>query len=203
MAGDLGMSEALVHDGASPTVEEGTQAVLDFWFALSMEQQFKRDDALDAEISRRFGALRDAVFESRAADWRAGPDELLAAIVLLDQFSRNIYRDSPRAYEADGLAVELTLLAIENGWEPRYAEEERAFLYIPLMHAEDGALQTLCVEKFAAMGGPNVPFAEGHAEVIARFGRFPTRNAALGRTTTAEEQAFLAEADDGRGPPKG
>lgn len=189
------MDKGLVHDSA--------REVLDFWFALSMEQQFARDDALDGEIARRFGDLRDAVFASRAADWRGGPDELLAAIVLLDQFSRNIYRDSPRAYEADDLAVELTLLAIGNGWEPRYAEEERAFLYMPLMHAEDMPLQQLCVRKFAAMGGPNLAFAEGHADVIARFGRFPTRNEALARSTTAEEQAYLEAPGDQDGPPKG
>ena len=203
MGGDLGTHGAIVHDPAGPDVEEAAREVLDFWFALPMERQFARDPALDAEITERFSALRDAVFADRAQGWREGPDELLAAIVLLDQFSRNIHRDSPRAYEADELAVELTLLAIERGWEERYAEEERAFLYMPLMHAEDLALQHLCVDKFAAMGGPNVPFAIGHREVIERFGRFPTRNAALGRDTTAEEEAFLEAPDDGKGPPKG
>ena len=194
MAGDLGTQDALVHDAATE--------VLDFWFALPMEKQFARDAALDEEITRRFGGLRDAVFAARADEWREGPDELLAAIVLLDQFSRNIYRDSPRAYEADDLAVELTMLAIERGWEARYADEERAFLYMPLMHAEDLRLQHLCVAKFKDMGGPNLAFAVGHREVIEQFGRFPTRNAALGREATAEERAFLAAPDDGTGPPK-
>lgn len=203
MGGDLGTRDALVHDAAALSIEDAAREVLDFWFALPMERQFASDAALDAEINQRFGALRDTVFAQRAAGWRDGPDELLAAIVLLDQFSRNIHRDSPRAYEADDLAVELTLLAIERGWEERYAEEERAFLYMPLMHAEDLPLQHLCVEKFAGMGGPNVPFAIGHRDVIERFGRFPTRNAALGRKTTAEEQAFLEAPDDGTGPPKG
>lgn len=191
MAGDLGTEQAIVHDAAPETVEDAARAVLDFWFALTLETQFARDEALDAEITARFGTLRDAVFATRAAAWRDTPDDLLAAIVLLDQFSRNIYRDSPRAFEADGLAVELALQAIEQGWEARYAEEERAFLYIPFMHAEDAALQRLSVEKFTAMGGPNVPFAQGHAEEITRFGRFPARNAALGRATTDAERAFL------------
>jgi uncharacterized protein (DUF924 family) len=195
MAGDLGTQDALVHDAAAE--------VLDFWFALPMARQFARDAALDGEIARRFGDLRDKVFAEQAEGWRSGPDELLAAIVLLDQFSRNIHRDSPSAYEADDLAVELTLLAIERGWEERYAEEERAFLYMPLMHAEDLPLQTLCVEKFAAMPGPNLDFAIGHRDVIERFGRFPTRNAALDRETSPEERAFLAAPDDGKGPPKG
>ncbi|MDF2495170.1 DUF924 family protein [Sphingomonas sp.] len=194
MAGDLGIHSSLVHDEA--------RAILDFWFALSMERQFKRDPEVDREITRRFGALRDTVFASGAAGWRGGPDELLAAIILLDQFSRNIYRDSPRAYEADDLAVELTLLAIANGWEGRYVEEERAFLYMPLMHAEDLLLQRLSVEKFTELGGPNVPFAIGHRDLVERFGRFPTRNSALARESTTEERAYLAMPDDGTGPPK-
>jgi len=194
MAGDLGIHSSLVHDEA--------RAILDFWFALSMERQFKRDPEVDREITRRFGALRDTVFASGAAGWRGGPDELLAAIILLDQFSRNIYRDSPRAYEADDLAVELTLLAIANGWEGRYVEEERAFLYMPLMHAEDLLLQRLSVEKFTELGGPNVPFAIGHRDRVERFGRFPTRNSALARESTTEERAYLAMPDDGTGPPK-
>ena len=103
---------------------------------------------------------------------------------MLDQFSRNIYRDSAEAFAADPLAVELCRLAIERGWESRYATEERAFLYMPLMHAEDIALQRLSVMKFAELGGDNLPFAIGHLEVIARFGHFPTRNDALGRETT-------------------
>lgn len=98
--------------------------------------------------------------------------------------------------------MHLTLLAIERGWETRYAEEELAFLYMPLMHAEDPAMQRLCVAKFEALGGANLPFAIGHHDVIARFGRFPTRNSALGRETTGEEQAYLDAPDDGTGPPK-
>lgn len=199
MVGDLGKHDASVHDATPRSVEEATRDVLDFWFALTLKAQFARDDALDGVITRRFGALRDQVFASRAADWREGPDELLAAIVLLDQFSRNIYRDSPRAFESDALAVELTHLAISNGWEGRYADEERAFLYMPLMHAEDAALQRLSVEKFTAMAGPNLSFAHEHADVIARFGRFPARNAALGRETTPEEREFLAALEDAAG----
>ena len=192
--GDLGSQHALVHDAA--------RDVLDFWFALPMEKQFARDAELDAEIASRFGALRDEVYHTAAAEWRDGPDQLLAAIVLLDQFSRNIHRDSPRAYEADALAVELCQLAIQRGWETRYAAEERAFLYMPLMHAEDIVLQRLSVAKFSELGGANLPYAIGHFEVIARFGRFPTRNAVLGRTTTAEEQAYISAPDAGVGPPQ-
>lgn len=194
MSGDLGSEQALVHDEA--------QEVLDFWFAIPMEKQFGRDAALDAEIAARFGALRDELCRTNAAAWRDDPDSLLAAIVVLDQFSRNIYRDSAEAFAADPLAVELCRLAIERGWESRYATEERAFLYMPLMHAEDIALQRLSVTKFAELGGDNLPFAIGHLEVIARFGRFPTRNDALGRETTLDERAYLDSPDDENGPPK-
>lgn len=202
MGGDLGTHGALVHDAARDSIEQAAREVLDFWFALPMERQFARDPKLDAQIATRFGSLRDQVFARRAEGWRDGPDELLAAIVLLDQFSRNIHRDSPKAFEADDLAVELTLLAIGNGWEPRYAEEERAFLYMPLMHAEDMPLQQLSVTKFEEMGGPNVPFATGHRAIIERFGRFPTRNAALGRQNSAAEQAYLDAPDDASGLPR-
>ena len=196
MRGDLGAEHAIVHDAA--------QEVLDFWFALPMEKQFAKDAALDQEIAERFGALRDKVYRTAAADWRDGPDQLLAAIVLLDQFSRNIYRDSPRAYEADALALTLCHLAIECGWEARYAPEERAFLYMPFMHAEDIALQRLSVAKFSELGGDNLSYAIGHLEIIARFGRFPTRNAVLGRETTPQECAYLDDADaDIFGSPKG
>lgn len=192
---DLGREQAIVHDAA--------REVLDFWFALPMDKQFARDAALDEEIAERFGALRDEVLRTRAAAWRDGPDQLLAAIILLDQFSRNIHRDSPRAYEADALAVELCQAAVGQGWEARYAAEERAFLYMPLMHAEDMALQRLSVEKFSQLGGANLSYAVGHLEVIARFGRFPTRNAVLGRETTPQERAYLDDPGDSFGPPKG
>lgn len=193
MTGDLGTGNAIVHDAA--------REVLDFWFALPGERHFSREPELDREIKQRFGELRDEVARTDAADWRGGPDELLAAILLLDQFSRNIYRDSPRAYEADDLAVQLTLLAIDRGWEASYADEEKPFLYMPLMHAEDLPLQNLSVEKFETLGGGNLAFAVGHREVIERFGRYPTRNAVLGRTTTPEEREYLAEPAD-NGPPK-
>ena len=94
-------------------------AVLDFWFGLTGERQFAKDDALDRTIAERFGAMRDGVLRARAEGWRDDPDALLAAIILLDQFSRNLHRGSAEAYAADGLALELTRRAIGNGWEDR------------------------------------------------------------------------------------
>ena len=168
--------------------------VLAFWFGLSEEQQFAKDAALDHEIASRFGALRDEVLEDEARDWRKDPDVLLAAIILLDQFSRNIHRGTSRAFEADDLAVSLTLSAIDRGWDVRYPPEQRAFVYMPLMHAEDASLQALSVAKFEELGNANnLKFARDHAAVIARFGRYPSRNAVLGRASTAEEADYLSQ----------
>ncbi|MEI5686575.1 DUF924 family protein [Sphingomonas kyungheensis] len=173
-------------------------AVLDFWFGLTSEQQFARDDALDRTIAARFAAMRDGVLRARAEGWRDDPDTLLAAIILLDQFSRNLHRGAAEAYAADGLARELTRTAIGRGWEGRYPPERRVFLYMPLMHAEDLAEQDLSVTKFEALGlADNIAFAHDHRDVIVAYGRFPSRNAALGRESTDAERAYLARPDAG------
>jgi len=186
LAGDLGAATLDVHAKA--------REVLGFWFALTPEQHFATSAKLDAEIKARFGPLRDLVLGSGAAGWRDDPETLLAALILLDQFSRNIHRGTAEAFAADPLALHLTLEAIGKGWDADMDKDRRQFLYLPLEHAEDPAMQALSVEKFGSLGDAYVfDFAKKHAEVIARFGRFPSRNAALGRVSTAEEQAFLGE----------
>jgi uncharacterized protein (DUF924 family) len=126
--------------------------------------------------------------------WRDDPETLLAAVILLDQFSRNIHRGTAEAFAGDRLAQALTCLAIERGWDKGMTLERRSFLYMPLMHAEDPELQTLCLESFDAPGlEDNLAYARDHADVVARFGRFPTRNAALGRESTAEEREYLSQ----------
>ncbi|SFP63316.1 Uncharacterized conserved protein, DUF924 family [Sphingomonas rubra] len=168
--------------------------MLDFWFALTTDQHFAVDVALDRTIADRFGALHAEVTATRAAEWADDPETLLAAIIVLDQFSRNTFRGSAEAFAQDALATELTLHAIEQGWDTAMPPEHRVFLYLPLMHAEDMALQKLSVAKYEALGiENNLDFARKHRDVIARFGRYPARNAALGRVTTSEEQAFLDE----------
>lgn len=190
MTADLGMDEASVHGTA--------HAVLDFWFALPPERHFAKDDALDREIADRFGALRDQVLATDAIGWREDPDTLLAAILLLDQFSRNLHRGSAQAYAADPLALELCLTAIDAGWEDRYPPERLAFVYMPLMHAESRAMQDLSVAKFTELGREeNLSFARDHREVIRLYGRYPSRNAALGRASTPEEQDYLSRPDAG------
>ena len=186
MDGDLGARGAIVHEDA--------QSVLAFWFALTPEQHFGKDAELDAALTERFGALRDAVLADSAAEWRGDPETLLAAIILLDQVSRNMHRGDARAYDGDTLALALTMEAIDKGWDMRLPPERRVFLYMPLMHAESLAVQHLSVRKFEALGvEENLRFAVEHRDVIARFDRYPSRNAALGRESTPEEQAYLSQ----------
>lgn len=176
-----------------------TDEILHFWFEeVGPDRHFAKDPALDARCAQRFGGLRDAVVASDAAGWRGDPRTMLAAIVLIDQFSRNIHRDSAQAFAADPLALELALSAIAAGFDRALPPDRRAFVYMPLMHAEDRGVQRFSVRCFAQEGlEKNAGFAAAHRDVIDRFGRFPSRNAALGRESTAEEHAFLAEEGSG------
>ncbi|KQU62321.1 hypothetical protein ASG67_04310 [Sphingomonas sp. Leaf339] len=194
MIGDLGAHDAQVHD--QPREQAG--AIRDFWFALTPEEHFAKSEALDVTIATRFGAWRDAALASGAAGWRDDPQTLLAAIILLDQFSRNIHRGTAEAFAADPLALSLTHDAIARGWDGDYTDDERVFLYLPLMHAEDATTQDLCVEKYAALGRENnLAFARDHRTVIQRFGRFPGRNDALGRDSSDAERRYLEETGGG------
>lgn len=185
MADDLGTADREVHAQA--------REVLHFWFdTVGADRHFAKDDGLDAEIGRRFGAVRQAVVSTNAERWREQADPLLAAIIVIDQFSRNMFRGSPDAFATDPLALELALIGIGRGDDRRMPADRRAFLYMPLMHAEDRGVARYSQHCFERLGNAiNLKFARDHAEVIARFGRYPSRNAALGRTSTAEEAAYL------------
>jgi len=176
-------------------VDAQAEAVIAFWLGeVPPEKRFAKDAALDRVIGDRFGALRDAVLAGGAEGWRETPERLLAAIILLDQFSRNLHRGTAEAFAADPLALALTHVAIERGWEERYTVDERQFLYMPLMHAEDAAMQALSVDRFEQLGKADaLAFARDHRDVVVRFGRFPSRNAALGRSSTAAELDYLAQ----------
>jgi uncharacterized protein (DUF924 family) len=187
MAGDLEAAEPQVHDAAA--------GVLRFWFEeLEEGQHWTKSITLDQAIEERFGALREHVKEHAGGGWRLTPDTLLAAIILLDQFSRNIYRDSAEAFAADPIARDLTLFGLLRGDDQVLPADRRVFLYMPLMHAEDRMVQRLSVAKFTALGDDfHLGFATGHAEVVERFGRFPSRNAALKRRSTALEKEYLSQ----------
>ncbi len=169
--------------------------VLDFWFAAGKEKWFAKDDAFDAEIVARFKQAHEAARDGAHDSWTESAQDMLALIILLDQFPRNMYRGSPDMFAADPKAAALSKLAIERKMDGEVPQAARQFIYMPLMHSEDLANQELCVRLFKADPAleDNVPFAVDHRDIIARFGRFPHRNTVLGRTTTAEEQAFLDE----------
>lgn len=170
------------------------EQVLRFWLEdTPTAKRFAKDAALDAEIATRFGALSGRVLASQAAEWRDDPCTLLAAIILVDQFPRNMFRGSARAFEGDALARELTGRALARGWDQEVGQVERQFLYIPLMHSENVDDQARSVALYDALGIEEAArFAHLHRDQIVRFGRFPGRNAALGRIDTPEEADFLA-----------
>jgi uncharacterized protein (DUF924 family) len=176
--------------------EDAACAVLHFWFdELSEEQHWRKDPAMDREIAKRFGAVREAVLRSKAKGWRDTPETLLAAIILTDQFSRNSFRGTARAFEGDSLALELSKLAMERGWVEEAPKAWKAFFLMPLMHSEKMADQVRCVAVFKRLGGNNLKFALLHHDQIRRFGRFPGRNRALGRVSSAEERDVIAKGE--------
>ncbi|MDQ3078961.1 MAG: DUF924 domain-containing protein [Pseudomonadota bacterium] len=172
---------------------DAAPAVLDFWFhEVGRERWFAKSDLLDERIRTRFGALRREVLAAGAEGWRSTPLHLLAAIIVLDQFGRNLHRGSAKAFAADPTALELTMLALERGWDASMTPDQRQFLLMPLMHSERLRDQDRSMIEFERLGDTGVTsFAKRHHDQIVRFGRFPGRNAALGRRTTDEEQDAL------------
>jgi uncharacterized protein (DUF924 family) len=168
--------------------------VIRFWFEeLTRDQWFARSDSLDAQIRRRFLALHERLVASDAAGVSA-PRALLAAIIVLDQFSRNMFRGTPRAYASDAIARRLSKTALQNGFDAGMTEGERNFLYLPFQHSEDREDQGLSLRLFENLGNEEwTRYARAHKAIIDRFGRFPHRNATLGRTSTADEIALLDE----------
>lgn len=169
--------------------------IVSFWFeTLKPEDWYRKDPAIDAEISRRFGATYEALKDSVPPEWIAEPKGMLAAILVLDQFPRNMFRDDPRAFATDRAALALAKRAIGEGIDMRLTPQQRAFIYMPFQHSEARDDQARSIELFTALGAPlNLDFALRHQAIIARFGRFPHRNSVLHRTSTAEELAFLQE----------
>jgi uncharacterized protein (DUF924 family) len=166
--------------------------VLAYWRALGPQRWFVKDAAIDAEIHDRFQDLHAAAIEGLVGDWEDDAPGALAYIIVLDQFSRNMFRNSAAAFAADPLARAAASRAIRRGFDRQTAEAERPFFYLPYMHSETLADQERCLELCrAATDEGTLRYAELHADVVRRFGRFPHRNAVLGRITTHEEQAFL------------
>lgn len=170
--------------------------VLGFWFEeTSPAQWWAKSDVFDRVVETRFGALHAAAVRGELYAWRQGAaaaDGRLAEIIVLDQFSRNLFRDRPEAFAADGMALVLAQEAVAAGLDQALAPTRRAFLYLPYMHSESALIHSLAVALFAADGMErNLDFERRHQAIIERFGRYPHRNAILGRQSTAAELEFL------------
>ncbi len=172
--------------------ESNPADILSFWRKAGPDRWFAADDAFDAEIRRRFLPAHEAAAAGRLDAWEAEPDDAFALLLLLDQFPRNMFRGTARAFATDAHARAIAGRALRKGFDQRFDLPERRFFYLPFMHSEALADQQRCLELCRLADDPEgVRYAEIHADIIRRFGRFPHRNAALGRPTTAEEQAFL------------
>ena len=168
------------------------QDILDFWREAGPEKWFTKDDVFDAAIRERFASTVEDARAGKLDSWAGTPDGLLALVIVLDQFPRNLYRDDPRAFASDARGAELARQAEREGWIEKMPQDMAAFALMPLMHSEDMADQDLCVEAMKRHGfEANVPHAEEHRDIIAHFGRFPHRNEVLGRETTDDERVFL------------
>lgn len=175
-------------------------AILSFWFApevIAKNRWFKSDPAFDAKMREDFGADTEKAASGDYDAWAETPDGALALLLTLDQFPRNLYRGTPRAFATDGKAQGIAADAVARGFDQQTIPERRVFFYLPFEHAESVELQEKCVALCAALGrlgfAEYARYAERHAEIIRQFGRFPHRNAILGRTNTPEESAYLAE----------
>jgi uncharacterized protein (DUF924 family) len=177
---------------------DGTRAILDFWFTEVGPKRWwaGRSQDLDDAIRARFLNLWEEWRGRQAEQFLATADKALAAIVLFDQFSRNMFRGDARAFATDALALEIAQGAIDKGFNQRMTDDERSFVYMPFQHAEDLAMQDRAVALFSQLDLPDsLKYAKAHREIIARFGRFPARNAALGRENApGEEEAITATA---------
>jgi uncharacterized protein (DUF924 family) len=176
------------------TAENGAD-VLRFWFEeIEPARWWKVDPAFDDLVRARFGTLLERAVAGELHDWRATPAGRLAEILVLDQFSRNIHRGTPRAFAADPMALALAQEAVAGGHDRELPPERRLFLYLPYMHSESPRIHEIAVPLFEALGlVDNLDFERRHQAIIDRFGRYPHRNAVLGRASTTEELQFLGE----------
>lgn len=165
--------------------------IVTFWQNAGADRWFKKDTAFDEEIRARFLATHEAAAATKLKSWDQNAQGALALLILLDQFPRNMFRGDARTYATDPLARAVAAGALVRGFDSQLPQELRGFFYLPFMHSEDLADQERSVALYRAAGLENLKYAEEHAEIIRRFGRFPHRNAVLGRVTTPEERTFL------------
>lgn len=167
--------------------------VVRFWQDAGPARWFRPDADFDARFRQGFLAAHEAAAAGRLDGWRATPEGALALLLLLDQFPRNAFRGTPRVYATDAMAREVADAGVRAGFDRAVDASLRQFFYLPFMHSEALEDQDRCVELNTALGGESLRWARHHRDIVARFGRFPHRNAVLGRASTPEEERFLAE----------
>jgi uncharacterized protein (DUF924 family) len=170
--------------------------VIAFWREAGPSRWFRKDEAFDREFRDRFLSLHEAASRGdldHIEDWQRTAEGALALCILLDQFPRNAFRGTPRMFATDAKALDVARAALRSGFDAQVDGDLRQFFYLPFMHSEQLADQDLCVEFTSRIGEDSARYARMHRDIIARFGRFPHRNAVLGRVTTPEEQRFLDE----------
>ena len=170
-------------------------SVIQFWFEeITPAQWWQKSDEFDALIRDRFSILHQSATHCELFEWRCCPRGQLAEIIILDQFSRNLFRDQAAAFANDNLALALAQQAIADGSDQSVGSKHRGFFYMPFMHSESKKIQTQSVQLFTQPGlSSHLSSAQRHRDIIERFGRFPHRNKILGRPSTTEEQAFLKQ----------
>ncbi len=178
-------------------VEMGPEEILKFWLdELGPADWYRVDAEIDAKIVRDFEDTWIDAMAGRFSMWLTHPSGTLAYIILTDQFSRNMFRDSPKAFSSDRMALAAAKQAVDKNWDLKIDEPARQFFYLPMMHSENLCDQERCVrlmfERMPETGAMNLVHARAHREVIRQFGRFPHRNAALGRSSTQAEREHLA-----------
>lgn len=175
----------------------GPEEVLGFWLdEVGPDGWFSADEALDAQIRERFEAAWTSAMAGGYSLWLTYPSGALAYIILTDQFPRNMFRNTGKAFGSDRIALAAAKSAVDKGWDLKIDEPARMFFYMPLMHSENLCDQDRCVrlthERMRKSGADYLPHARAHREVIRQFGRFPTRNKALSRNSTSAESAYIA-----------
>ena len=171
------------------------RAVLDFWFHSEHQPLwFAKSEPFDQQIRQQFGQLHAQAAQAELWSWRREPEGRLAEIIVLDQFSRNLFRDQAAAFAQDSLALVLAQEAISLKLDAQLSPEQRSFLYMPFMHSESKLIHEFALKLFQRLGNPvNLDFEKQHKAIIERFGRYPHRNEVLGRRSTPEELEFLTQ----------
>jgi uncharacterized protein (DUF924 family) len=167
--------------------------VIKYWFEdIDQAYWFKKSETFDKELESKFSKLYLEVFKGEHSKWRRSPEGSLAEIIVLDQFSRNIFRDKPEAFQSDSMALTLSQVMIDKGFDVQLDKVKRGFVYLPFMHSESVKIHLEAIEIFKKLNNENMlQYEYKHYEIIKQFGRYPHRNITLGRKSTIEEIEFL------------